>query len=624
MPLLVLCCYCRGMRPIASFSSAEHQERAWLVLFAALLLLQILDPAPAMCRNNNGGEVSFPYSVVIEGAPSPEIKEVLLEVSHAVELADRPPPSVRLLERRAARDLEEFDRALESLGYFKAAVDFRIDSGKTPAALVYTLDPGPEFVISEAVVRVVEGVDMVDIPPIEQAGLSVEEPYTAKKVVEAQKRLIVMLGRRGHPFPAVTERRVAADFDTNSVSVEYTLDPGPKAVFGDTEIVGLETVDEEYVRRMTPWSAGQAYDVSLTDKARKTFFNSGLFSKVEIGHPDKLTGGRLPMTISVAERRHRTAKAGLEYNTDYGPGVSLGWEHRNWLGSGETLSATLSVNDLKRSLEGVLRKPAFLAPEQELVVKTSLAEERTEAFSSRSLDASGVLERDVLGLFTAGYGAGYRYSRVDDQDLDRSDTFGHAYFPLTVLRDRRDKILDPTRGYTSGFMVIPYIDTLGGGANFLKYRLNGSLYWEIIGEGRMIFAARALYGAITGAKREQVPADLRFHAGGGGTVRGYAYQTAGPLDDDDEPIGGKSMLVGGLELRFKVSEKFGVTPFLDGGRAYEDGHPDFDKTLFWGAGMGFQYYTGFGPIRIDVAAPLNRRDDLDEPFQLYVSLGHTF
>jgi translocation and assembly module TamA len=360
------------------------------------------------------------------------------------------------------------------------------------------------------------------------------------------------------------------------------------------------------------------------DRARRALFESGLFAKVTVGHAGEVTDGSLPMTVTLTERDHRTARAGLTYSTDFGPGVNLGWEHRNYFGKGESLKADLSVNAVKRGLEASLSKPRFMGAEQELMVKTSLADEDSDAFDSRGLDVSAIVERDVRGLFSVGYGGGYRYSRVKDEDEEETDTFGHAYVPLAVARDKRNSVLDPSKGYRVNVQAAPYMDTLGSGANFLIYRLSGSLYHELLDERRAVLAARAMFGAITGAGREQVPADLRLYAGGGGTVRGYAYQTAGELDEDDEPVGGKSMISAGLEARFKISENMGFSPFLDVGRAYEQGQPDLDKELFWGAGVGFQYYTGFGPVRVDVAVPLNPRSGVDDSFQIYMSLGQSF
>ena len=122
----------------------------------------------------------------------------------------------------------------------------------------------------------------------------------------------------------------------------------------------------------------------------------------------------------------------------------------------------------------------------------------------------------------------------------------------------------------------------------------------------------------------EVPADKRFYSGGGGSVRGFAFQMAGPLDQDDDPVGGRSLVEASMELRWRFWDSFGLVPFVDAGNVYEEVYPSFDDGLFWGAGLGFRYYTRVGPIRLDIATPINPRDGVDDPVQFYISLGQAY
>jgi translocation and assembly module TamA len=120
-----------------------------------------------------------------------------------------------------------------------------------------------------------------------------------------------------------------------------------------------------------------------------------------------------------------------------------------------------------------------------------------------------------------------------------------------------------------------------------------------------------------------VPPDKRLYAGGGGSVRGYKYQSIGPQDEHHNPTGGLSSIIGSLELRYKITDSIGIVPFFDAGGVYEKSVPDFGSDIQYAAGLGARYYTGIGPIRADVAFPLNKRKD-DDAFQLYISIGQAF
>jgi translocation and assembly module TamA len=129
---------------------------------------------------------------------------------------------------------------------------------------------------------------------------------------------------------------------------------------------------------------------------------------------------------------------------------------------------------------------------------------------------------------------------------------------------------------------------------------------------------------MNGASLLDIPADERFYAGGGGSIRGYAYQSVGPLDEDDDPIGGRSVLELSAELRFKLTDRMGMVTFLDGGSAFASTFPDSSENLQWAAGLGFRYFTPIGPLRLDIGFPLDRRTEIDDTFQIYVSIGQAF
>jgi translocation and assembly module TamA len=106
-------------------------------------------------------------------------------------------------------------------------------------------------------------------------------------------------------------------------------------------------------------------------------------------------------------------------------------------------------------------------------------------------------------------------------------------------------------------------------------------------------------------------------------VRGFRYRSIGPTGPFGIVVGGTSLLEASLEARIKVTDTIGVVPFVDAGGAFESSFPDFNDDIRVAAGLGLRYYTAIGPIRLDVAAPLNRRPG-DKPVSLYVSIGQAF
>ena len=106
-------------------------------------------------------------------------------------------------------------------------------------------------------------------------------------------------------------------------------------------------------------------------------------------------------------------------------------------------------------------------------------------------------------------------------------------------------------------------------------------------------------------------------------MRGYGEDSLGPRDIFGAAAGGAALLVLNEELRFPLVWRLRGVAFLDAGNVYDTNFPNLGKRVFLGAGIGARYYTGLGPLRFDIAAPLHRRSG-DRPFQIYVSLGQAF
>jgi translocation and assembly module TamA len=149
-------------------------------------------------------------------------------------------------------------------------------------------------------------------------------------------------------------------------------------------------------------------------------------------------------------------------------------------------------------------------------------------------------------------------------------------------------------------------------------------YQGVFEKDRVVLAARTRVGSIFGASQFKVPASQRFYAGGGSSVRGYKYQSVGPLDSKNDPIGGRSLVEVNAEARIKIIDQFGVVPFVDGGQVYDQVYPELASTdLQWAAGLGLRYYSAVGPVRFDIAFPVNPRS-IDDPYQFYISIGQAF
>src|SRR5207253_2223566 len=124
--------------------------------------------------------------------------------------------------------------------------------------------------------------------------------------------------------------------------------------------------------------------------------------------------------------------------------------------------------------------------------------------------------------------------------------------PLTAIKSDPLKLLDQTRGWRFNAAVTPYFGTFESAVNFLKSEVEADAYLPLGERARTVLAGRLKLGTIVGAATGDIPANKRFYAGGGGSIRGFGYQKVGPLDASGNPTGGRSLMEIGAEARFKL------------------------------------------------------------------------
>lgn len=548
----------------------------------------------------------------------------LRALSDTAALAANGAVSMAQLKRRAKKDQELFRTYLRSRGHYGGRVSYGIEEKAGAVAVIFTVDPGPLYLLEEAEIQVpdVEAELFQRLAEAVHTLLPEGSAARAERIVATDKEILELLSQKGYPLARIDQRRVIVNHDTRRVRTLYRVASGPKSFFGPVKFQGLQTVREEIVRPRVPWKDGDVFDSRLLRKAQNNLIQMELFSVVQLAHaPAADWQGRLPVDITVVERKPRTFKGGLFYATDVGPELNVSWENRNLSGGRAKVSADSWLSSEKKVVEGHYLWRDFLRNDQFVQVDGRVAEEDWDAYWSRNMGAVATVNRQVSPALRAGMGAGYRLSIVE-QRSDR-ETYGLFFLPAVLHADTTDNPLDPTKGFRLQVQTAPYWDVTDTSLFFWKTTTTVSTYYDWAGDGHFILAGILGGGSIAGAAWEAVPADERFYVGGGGSVRGYDYQSLGPREKGT-PLGGRSYLSWNGELRWRFRERYGVVGFLDGGTAYETALPDFKRSFRWATGLGFRYYSPLGPFRIDVAFPLNRRAGIDDPFQIYVSLGQAF
>jgi translocation and assembly module TamA len=582
------------------------------------------------------------YSVTLEvtgNDPDGDLRSELEAASQLVQGADRPVSGSIGLIQRANGDFEQLIAALYENARYAGEVRILLDGrrladlppdaslgGSGPVPVRILVDPGKQFRFGDVSVRDADGRAY----SAGEQGLAPGQLAKSTVILNAEQALVLELERDGHPFAKVSGREVVADHARGLLDVSLELEAGPVAPFGQTAVDGAESVDSQFIARMAGIRQGEQYDPEELAAAEKRLRALEVFSSVTVRGSESLSGdGSVPVEVTVAERKHRYLGVGATYSSTDGGGLEAYWGHRNLFGRAEKLRIEGSVSRLGTTGQAkdmtwrgaaLFEKPGVLGPASKFVSRLEVEQENPDAYRRFSVEAAAGITYELTPQQTVSAGVNVEYARLTDSFNVDLETITVA-LPLEYVRDTRDSKLNPTSGTRLSLLVEPTYE-INGGATFVKLRAEASAYRALDADKRFVLAGRVAAGTIYGASLASVPANRRFYAGGGGSVRGYGYQDIGPVNAAGQPTGGRSLIETSAEIRIGVTDTIGLVPFVDAGLV--SASETFSGAKFKaGAGIGVRYSTPFGPLRVDVAVPLNK-DATDPDYGIYAGIGQAF
>jgi translocation and assembly module TamA len=411
---------------------------------------------------------------------------------------------------------------------------------------------------------------------------------------------------------------------------------GPRVDIGPISFTGLVGVNESYVRQRLLVHQGQLYQPAEIEAARQDLASTGVFSGVTVRaaeRPDQQ--GQVPLLFDLAERKRHAVTFTASYSTDLGASLGVTWSHRNLFGNAEQLNLSAAITGGGGVTKGAgydvtaqLIKPDFYRRDQQIEFDLGAIKQSLEAYDQTAVTAGTVLTRKLSRQWTVGIGLTGEQEQIVQEGVTRDYTL--VALPLTGKFDSTglfNPLDDALHGIRATLGATPTESVGDRNATFVILQGSASTYFDFaqfgIGRpGNSVLALRGLVGSAEGAGQFDLPPDQRFYAGGSATVRGFKYQGVGPLFRDDTPEGGAAIDSATIEFRQRVWGNIGAVAFLDAAQVDASSAP-FQGTLREGAGLGARYYTPIGPIRVDVAVPLNAVPGGDS-FELYLGLGQAF
>ncbi len=546
--------------------------------------------------------------VVLDGVSDAQSANIKAFLALADLGCDAPAWLVRWQARQAD---SEITASLEALGFYGARI---ADTLEFPAEgcwqARFQITPGEPVVVRDVEVAVDEplATETSIAALVKNAHRLKDAPLNHAKYEDLKRDLLAAAQSLGYFDASFKVNRVLVDAQAHSATVTMDLVGGPRFAFGDIEIVG-DFLDRRLIDAYIPFDTGEPYDAALVARLRRNLADSGYFGRTFVtAERDAAIEQAIPIRIELYPRsRAWTYAFGLGYATDTGPRIRADADNDLLNPSGHRASVKSVISPDRSSLDLQYRIPHLSPLNDWFIFDAGLAhlESSTSTSDIKRIGARHTYER--------GEWVETDFVDLTHEDFKIADQFGQSRLLLlgtTFNRVWRDRPTRPTEGFRVDMTLRGASQSLGSDTDFFQVLATGKVIERLTENTRVL--VRTTGGWTWEENFNDLPPSIRFFAGGDTSIRGYAFQGVGP-ERQGNVIGGSRLLTGSLEFDYQFRPEWAAAAFVDSGSAFDD-EPHFVT----GVGVGIRWYSPVGPIRVDVAHPL---DDPTTQWRLYITVG---
>lgn len=524
----------------------------------------------------------------------------------------RPGRGQRALIQRQVRD--NASQAMQALGFYQPQVSqhWQEPGEEGCFGLRLDVDPGTPTLIETATITLTGEAlqDPAFERAIRDAKLSPDEPLRHDRYESLKKNLQQLLINRGYMEGELSVHRLEVDRDRQRARIVMKVDSGPRYRFGEITLKGDPQIKDWLLRAYLQIHSGELFTNDRLLATQQAYLGSGYFSAVRLerGEPDK-DARTVDISITFTPRNQWALLAGIGVSTDTGPRLRLGVENRRLNGDGHTARAETELSSVRQGVGASYQIPLSDPINEKLDLHTTYQNEDTDSRESESLSIGG----DYIVKLHSGWVAttSLEYLREHYSVADETGQMDLVIPGFQLSRVKSDDPIYPTRGWKLGAKVRGASQAMLSSTSFVQFDGWGKLIVPVF-RGRLLTRFEVGYTQIDSVR--DLPASLRFFAGGDASVRGYGYEALGPKNRFGDIIGGRHLLVGSVEYDHPISQSWSLAAFTDAGNAFNDFN-DYD--MIRSAGFGVRWHSPLGPIRIDLARGL----ESDSDWRLHLSMG---
>ncbi len=587
-------------------------RKALRIFLLSLFLFPALIPCLALAK--------IQITVEVIGIDENE-KQLLNNVLHFLDInkmKDNEELTARGIKRLHQQAPQEIREALQPFGYYVPEIQSKLIEKDGNWTATYTIDKGAPVTIRKRDIQWMgEGKDQPAFQQSLNAYLQTAGNLLNHSEYETAKNTFMNTAlSSGYPKAQFITTKWLINLETNSADLTLHMDTGPLYYFGDISFK-QDFLDPDLLEKYITIKKGTPYSYDTLLNFQQNLLASNYAREVTIvPHFKDAVDQLLPLDVILKPISPHKFAFGLGYDSDTGIRGSARWDDRRINRYGHHSEVLIKLAQTEGVLRGQYNIPVVRPLTDRWVSSTAYEYKQTPDTNSTTLEIETAFVRRNLSdtLFLKGFflASNEQFSIEDEPDENTT-----LYNIGTTLRfsDMEDSLF-PQNGHYLFSDLRGASEALLSDTSYSRLHLKGR-YMLGLGENSRI-DTRLEIGTAWVEDFELYPTSLRFFAGGDNSVRGYQYESLGPINENGTEIGGKNVVSGTLQYDYRVAQSWVLSTFVDGGNAYND----TIDTLYVGAGAGFRWLAPFGSLRVDIAYPVSEEPGLDD-WRIHIGFGAT-
>ncbi len=552
---------------------------------------------------------SVAAEVVVTGVNGAAKTNILLMLALTKENCAAPTWKIQGLFNHAEQDIDD---ALRALGYYHATVKKTLTLTQSCWRAEFNVSVGTQTRL-RAVEVVLTGTAQTDkkfIQLLKKLPLKAGDALNHANYEQLKNKIETLALERGYLHGHFIENSLLIDSQHNSADIKLVYAAEQRFIWGAIRIE-QDILDPEFVNQYLAINSGDFYSGEQLVETHNALSKSGYFDSIDM-RPDLAhsVDNRVPITLKLTPKSRHHYSFGVGYDTDIGPLFNSAYLNRRLNRQGHFLSANFDLSPVLSTIDAEYTIPLAHPVSDFFSVGGGVKREDTSSYQSLAATLSARLKH--------AYHSGWKQTLFLDYSIEEFDTgISNRQTLLLIpggnwLLSVANNTLRPSRGHRIEFETKASYHTPFSDVSFIQGYLSAVWLHKLPLHGKLI--GRTEQGVMAVDQFDNLPTTYRFYAGGINSVRGYAYKELGPKDNLGQVIGGKLLSVFSVEYEQALFDDWALAAFVDSGNAFNLDNIGF-KT---GAGVGVRWYSPLGPLRIDVALPLNPSEST---FQIHFAAG---